>query len=75
MKLYRGEDSSTQPKALKERSGFRRGSPMDAITAWLLDPVEPGVRAQALFYFAGTSTRRPRSGGGTERIPRPRLNR
>ena len=26
---------------------------MDATTTWLADPVEPGVRAQALMYFAG----------------------
>jgi len=26
---------------------------MDATTAWLVDPIEPGVQAQALMYFAG----------------------
>ena len=28
-------------------------SSIDVTTAWLVDPVEPGVRAQALLYFAG----------------------
>jgi hypothetical protein len=32
---------------------------MDATTAWLLDPVEPGVRAQALMYFTGASGEAP----------------